>query len=118
MALLQKLAPASTVYVPTIVQGELLFGAYRYARVQSSTKFLDIYGRFLSDPHYTAICGDLDTARIYGAVRAELEAKGQRIQSNDVWIAALTRQRGLILLTRDGDFGRVSGLTFELVAPV
>jgi tRNA(fMet)-specific endonuclease VapC len=114
-AIVRKLAYAAIVYVPSIVQGEMMFGAYRYARIHSSTKFLDLYDRFLQDPRYTSICGDLDTARIYGAIRAELEATGRPIQRNDIWIAALARQHRLILLSRDGDFARVSGLGFEIV---
>jgi tRNA(fMet)-specific endonuclease VapC len=115
ISLLRKLAQAQIVYVPSIMQGELMFGAYRYARVHNSTKFFDIYERFLSDPHYTPICGDLETARIYGAVAAALEMKGTPIHSNDMWIAALARLHGLILLTRDGDFARVSNLAFEII---
>ncbi len=32
-----------------------------------------------------------ETGQIYGAIRAELTAKGQPIQHNDIWIAALAR---------------------------
>lgn len=98
-----------------VVYRELFFGAYRYARMHSSTKYLDLVDDLLKQSLYRLLAADFDTARIYGAIRAELDAKGQMIQSNDIWIAALVRQHGLTLLTRDGDFARVSGLAFELL---
>ncbi len=113
--LLTKLAQAQELYVPEVVYGEMFFGAYRYARIHQSTKYLDLVEDFVQQAQYKPVAADLDTARIYGAIRAELEAKGQPIQSNDMWIAALARRHGLILLTRDGDFARVSALAFELL---
>ncbi len=103
------------MFVPEVVYGELFYGAYRYTRIHSSTKFLDLVEDLLAQKAYKSLSADLDTARIYGAVYAELQAKGQLIQSNDIWIAALARQHDLILLTRDGDFERVSRLRFELL---
>jgi len=114
-SVLTKMAQAQEIHVPEVVYGEMFFGAYRYARIHTSTKFLDLVEDFVRQARYKPLAGDLDTARIYGAIRAELDAKGQIIQPNDMWIAALTRQYGLILLARDGDFARVSGLSFEVV---
>jgi tRNA(fMet)-specific endonuclease VapC len=113
--LIPRLEAALKVYVPEAVFGELFYGAYRYARLHSSAKFLDLYERLAADNRYELMQADLDTARIYGAISAELEMKGTPIQPNDMWIAALARQHGLILLTRDGDFARVTGLALELL---
>lgn len=113
--LLIRLARALDVLVPEVVYGEMFYGAYRHARLHASTKFLDLTELFVSRRQFKLLPADLDTARIYGAIRAELDARGQMIQSNDIWIAALTRQHDLTLLTRDGDFARVSDLSFELV---
>src|SRR5579863_6126220 len=114
-SILDRLASADEVYVPEVVYCELFFGAYRYVRLHNSTQFLDLDEEFAANPRFRFPPGDLDTARIYGAIRAELDAKAQPIQSNDIWIAALARQYHLTLLTRDGDFAPVSGLTWELV---
>jgi tRNA(fMet)-specific endonuclease VapC len=113
--ILRQSAQAQIVYVPRIVQGEFYFGGYRYSRLHINTKFLDMYDRLVQDPLYHSLACDLDTAQIYGAIRADLEAKGQPIQPNDIWIAALARQHRLTLLTRDGQYARVSRLTDELI---
>lgn len=115
LVVLARLAAAADVFVPEVVYGEMFFGAYRHARLHGSTKFLDLAERFVEQRHYNLLPADLATARIYGAIRAELDAKGQMIQPNDIWIAALARQHDLILLTRDGDFERVTGLMWELL---
>jgi len=110
-----QLATARDVYVPEIVHGELFYGAYRYARLHTSTTFLDLVEDLVKRSEYKLLTSDLDTARTCGPIHAELEAKGQIIQTNDMWIAALARQHGLTLLTRDGDFARVARLSFEVV---
>jgi tRNA(fMet)-specific endonuclease VapC len=51
---------------------------------------------------------------IYGAVRATLEARGQPIGNNDLWIAAHARAADLTLITANGrEFARVPGLAVE-----
>lgn len=50
------------------------------------------------------------TSRFYAAVREELRALGRPIPENDVWIAALAREHGLALLSRDSHFDFVPGL--------
>lgn len=94
--------------------GELYFGAYLYTYRHNSTKFLDIYDAF-----YMRYCNEIlycddETARIYGAISAELTAKGGIMQQNDMWIAALSRQYNLTLATMDSDFQRIPGLSFVL----
>jgi tRNA(fMet)-specific endonuclease VapC len=50
----------------------------------------------------------------YGALRAELEAAGRPIGSNDLLIAAHARQSGMTVVTANvGEFGRVRGLNVE-----
>ncbi|HST88360.1 MAG TPA: PIN domain-containing protein [Ktedonobacterales bacterium] len=68
-----------------------------------------MYDAFLLRMRRSLVRPNAETGQIYGAIRAELTAKGQPIQHNDIWIAALARQFGLTLATRDHDFERVSG---------
>ena len=49
----------------------------------------------------------------YGQIKNNLRAKGRPIPENDIWIAALAKQYGLTLVTRDGHFGEVDGLAIE-----
>jgi predicted nucleic acid-binding protein len=53
---------------------------------------------------------DESTAGLYAEVRDELKHSGRPMPSNDLWIAALVRQYGLPLLSRDGHFDFVAGL--------
>ena len=53
-------------------------------------------------------------AEVYGDLRAELEARGQTIGSNDTWIAAHALSTKLILVTNnEREFRRVKGLKIE-----
>ena len=53
---------------------------------------------------------DEGTAGHYPEVRDELKRSGRPIPGNDVWIAALARQHGLPLFSRDQHFDFVPGL--------
>lgn len=112
-AIERKMAGVSPVYLPWASIGELYYGAYLYAHRNQSTKYLDIYDAFLLRMRRSLVRPNAETGQIYGAIRVELMAKGQPIQQNDIWIAALARQFGLTLATRDHDFERVSGLSVE-----
>jgi predicted nucleic acid-binding protein len=49
-------------------------------------------------------------ADAYAEIRAELKAAGSPIPTNDLWIAALAREHGWPLATRDRHFAAVRGL--------
>lgn len=53
---------------------------------------------------------DARTAVHYAAIRAELKAAGTPIPVNDLWIAAIARQHGLEVVSRDTHFDQVTGL--------
>jgi len=56
---------------------------------------------------------DRATGEQYGLISARLQAQGQRIPINDMWIAALALQYDLIVATRDSDFDRIPRLRVE-----
>lgn len=96
---------AAAIAVPAIVLGE-----YRYGIRQSRERRR--YEAWLAEavPSYRVLAVDEETAEHYADIRSELKRRGRPIPSNDVWIAALTRQYVLPLLTRDQHFDSVSGL--------
>lgn len=112
-AIVEKLRRQAT-FIPVIVVAELYFGAFQYAYRNQSTKYLDMYDELLSDFRNRILRCNQETAHIYGALAAELMAKGRPMQQNDMWIAALARQYGLTLLTLDDDFTNISSLDYEL----
>jgi len=93
------------LFVPVIVLGE-----YRYGIWLSRER--KHYEQWLTDslPDYKILDVDEDTTVHYASVRAEMKRAGRPIPSNDVWIAALCRQHGLPLLSRDRHFDSVSGV--------
>jgi len=59
----------------------------------------------------TLLSPNQDTLPHYSRIRHELKSAGTPIPANDVWIAALCRQNGLPLLSRDTHFDKVPGLS-------
>ena len=51
-----------------------------------------------------------ETAQRYASIREELRLKGFPIPENDLWIAALTREHDIPIVTRDAHFDYVTGL--------
>lgn len=56
---------------------------------------------------------DENTAKYYGSVKNKLRIKGRPIPENDIWIAAITMQYDLTLVTRDEHFKEVESLKAE-----
>jgi tRNA(fMet)-specific endonuclease VapC len=97
-----------SVYLCSIALGELYFGAYKSTRVNENLKriadFVD---------HYPILVCDQATADRYGQVKLNLRQKGRPIPENDIWIAAISLQHDLVLVTRDEHFKQVDGLSLE-----
>lgn len=96
---------ADRLVVPVVVLGEFLFGV-RQSRQRDS--YQDWLRRRLPSAEIAGIGSA--TARRYAEIRLELKRAGRPIPSNDLWIAALARQRALPLLTRDTHFDAVRDL--------
>ena len=56
---------------------------------------------------------DAETSLEYGKIWADLAGKGKPIPTNDIWIAALSIQHGLKLITNDKHFAHIEGLDHE-----
>jgi len=91
--------------IPTVALGEYLFGI-RGSRYRSS------YERWLEKhlPVFRILPVRLETAGFYAEIRVELKSKGSPIPTNDLWIAALVRQHGWSLVSRDQHFDAVGAL--------
>ncbi len=93
------------VAIPVIVVGEFAFGI-------AKSRHRDVYQRSLHRMLDRCIVLDagIETARHYAAIRLELKKAGTPIPANDVWIAALSRQHAMPVMTRDTHFESVAGL--------
>ncbi len=107
-AVLERLEDDVTVFLSSIVIGELYFGAYRSARVEENlTRVTELAA------HNTALVCDTFTARHYGRIKNRLRGAGRPIPENDIWIAALARQHDLTLVSRDAHFDEIEGLKVQ-----
>lgn len=102
----RKIEQISDVYLPLVVLGELLYGAYKSTRSQ---KMLEDVRAFSNG--CILLLPDEATAGLYGQIKAELSIAGKAIPQNDIWIAAAAKEHDLPVATRDKHFSFVSGLT-------
>ena len=106
---LEKLAKAERVFMPSIVLGELIFGAYKSRRADENLARVDE----LAAGSAILNC-DASTGRYYGKIKNNLRLKGRPIPENDIWIAAIAQQYGLTLISRDVHFSEVDDLLLEV----
>jgi len=107
-AVCQRLAEATEVFIPSIVLGELYYGARKSIRVESNVEIVD---RFAAASR-VLLCDSI-TAQHYGRFKNLLSEKGRPIPENDIWIAAIAEQHKLTLVSRDAHFNEVQGLPVE-----
>lgn len=98
---LQTMESVEEIIVPLIVLAELRAGfvaGSQGARNEGGLR------RFLLQPGVSLIAPDEQTTHYYAAVYRQLRQQGTPIPTNDIWIAALTIQHGLVLCARDAHF--------------
>lgn len=96
---------APEIEIPVIVLGE-----YRYGIQQSRNRAR--YQRWLNELAASSRVLSIDegTAARYAEIRTELKSSGRPIPQNDLWIAALSPQHGLQLISQDAHFDSVLNL--------
>jgi tRNA(fMet)-specific endonuclease VapC len=104
----RKLRPGEAA-LSVITYGELLYGAAKSAQRTAALEQLRELVRLLP-----ALALPENAADCYGAIRADLESKGEMIGNNDLWIAAHGLAAGLTLVTNsEREFRRVRGLKVQ-----
>lgn len=103
-----KLRPGEAA-ISVFTFGELLFGAEKSSRRTEALAQLH---------ELTAVLPVLplasEAAAAYGAVRADLQVRGETIGNNDLWIAAHAMAAGLVLVTNnEKEFRRIAGLKVQ-----
>jgi tRNA(fMet)-specific endonuclease VapC len=104
----RKLRPGEAV-LSVITYGELIYGAAKSEqRVAALARLRELVNLLPAAP----LPGT--AAEAYGAIRAELESKGEMIGNNDLWIAAHAVAAGLTLVTNnEKEFRRVRVLKLQ-----
>ena len=108
LARFQKLRPGAAV-ISVITYGELLFGAEKSANRAQALQLLEELTGFLP-----VLSLPREAANAYGAIRANLQARGETIGNNDLWIAAHAKAAALTLVTNnEKEFRRIAGLKVQ-----
>jgi tRNA(fMet)-specific endonuclease VapC len=95
---------AEEVHLPLIVLGELRAGFILGSHGPRNEGGLR---RFLLRPGVSVLFPDEQTTHHYATVFRQLRQQGTPIPTNDMWIAALVLQHGLVLYARDEHFDRL-----------
>lgn len=99
---LKELQASREVFIPSIVLGELYYGARKSGRVAANVLRVNE----LAAKSAVLSC-DVETAHHYGIVKNALRAKGTPLPENDIWIGAIAAQHHLIVVTRDAHFDEI-----------
>ena len=92
-----------------ITYGELIYGVEKSQFREQATKQLAELAGLVPIMELPAQAGEF-----YGAIRASLEARGEVIGNNDLWIAAHAKAAGLTLVTNnEREFRRIHGLKMQ-----
>lgn len=98
------------VAICSVVKAELWFGVKKSQHRIKNEHRLEV---FFSQVQSLAF--DDDSAVKYGSLRALLESAGTVVGANDLMIAAIAQQHGLILVTRnEREFGMIPTVKTEI----
>ena len=104
----ERLASANEIFIPSIVVGELYFGAHKSHKVQENIARIEEFAE-----NNAILPCDMDTAKQYGEIKHRLKVNGRPIPENDIWIAALAMQYSLTLAPNDAHFSEIENLQTE-----
>jgi tRNA(fMet)-specific endonuclease VapC len=108
LARFRRLQPGEAA-ICVITYGELLHGVEKSRFREQATRQLMELASLVPVLALPAYAG-----QSYGAIRAALEAKGETIGNNDLWIAAHAKAAGLVLVTNnEQEFRRIPGLKIQ-----
>lgn len=104
-SVVEKFRQHSSIKLPLITIGELLYGAKNSDRSEENLK---AYRDFIRQ--FPTVIPTAKTAEIYSTVKFNLRKKGHPIPENDIWIASIALQYAATLVTNDSHFENVDGL--------
>ena len=92
---------AEAIYLPFVVLGEIRAGFACGRRSAENERHLS---SFLGSSRVQVLLPDEDTTHHYARLFFQLRKQGTPLPTNDLWIAALVVQHGLVLFARDRHF--------------
>ncbi len=98
---------AEEIALPFVVIAELRAGFAIGTKGADNERVLQ---RFLRKPHVRVLHSSDTTTRTYATLYRQLRQAGTPIPTNDLWIASLVVEHGLVLYSRDAHFRRLPQL--------
>ena len=105
----RQISNAAEIFIPATVIGELFFGAFKSGHSKANISRIEDFAT-----SNTVLACDTATSKEYGRIKNLLHKKGHPIPENDVWIAAVAMEHGLIMVSRDEHFKKIDGLKREV----
>ena len=103
-----KLVGDGAVFTSVIAAGEVQFGIDRFRAFRLLEQMERVMKTIEVRPLQT------EAVKIYGAINAGREQRGQLIGANDMWIAAHAMAEGAVLVSNNiREFSRIAGLNVE-----
>lgn len=106
-ALAEWLSGCEEVWIPLVVLAEIKAGFYGGSRQHRNEVLLQ---RLLSKPTVEVLLPTRETTEHYARLFVQLKRAGTPVPDNDLWIAALALENGLVLITRDQHFENIPQL--------
>ena len=103
---------ADSIYFNPIVLGELKSGFLRGRKKKENETLLE---QFLESPRVYSVPLDEEASERYAVIRDSLWKAGTPIPTNDMWISATAMQHGLVVVTTDPHYKKVSQILVELL---
>ena len=105
---IERIENASTIFIPIIVLAELFYGFKLGSQTERNMRILE---RFLKKKEVSVSQTTIQTAQLFAEIKKNLKLKGNPIPINDIWIAALSIEKGSTLFTYDSHFDVIQGLS-------
>jgi len=108
-------AMPETTAISVVTKAELRMGIFAAEDVETRDRRLvtfELANRIVALPVDEAV------ARAWAQMRAYVGASGEKVEVNDMWIAATAAAHEIPVLTQDGDFDALNGVTGLTVIPV
>lgn len=109
-AIIRVLSEADRILMSVIVIGELEYGFRHGQRYEDNRAYLD---EWLAETYVDFVTVTRSTTVKYGQVSSMLRSQGQKIPTNDTWIAAHALEHGATLWTRDKHFDYIGMLDVQ-----
>ena len=108
---LSSLGASHSVAICPIVRGEILFGIARLAEGRRRQELSELAAEVFAQIPCESVPESAGDA--YSQIKRARQRRGLVLDENDLWVAATAKTLGAVLVSSDGDFAQIDGLTVE-----